>query len=381
MGDNTKPKGFKGWIDLFKSGTQTDSQGRTQDFSHDDLDSIIKNHDAGDPAPIVVGHPKAHAPAFGWTFALRRDGDVLQGKFVDVVPEFEEAVKERRYRKRSISIEPDGSGGFKLNHVGFLGAVPPAVSGLKDIDFSSGDDALHFEQGISDSFEFTSGRRLGWALDALARLFRGQRERIIEEEGVEKADEVIPFYSIDSLSDEARRLLDETDEDTPVAFSKKPNEDNEMPTEKQKTLEAENARLKKQLKLSNYQARVSESQSVVDDALKRGALTPAQAQGMVEFMASLPGDESAAFEFSVGDNGETKKETPREYLKRLLMNFGKQVPVGASEHEQPEGQQRYNAASGEAVDPDDAKLHQQALEYQKQHPGTTYTDAVLAIEE
>ncbi|GAL29684.1 phage protein [Vibrio variabilis] len=120
MGDNTKPKGFKGWIDLFKSGTQTDSQGRTQDFSHDDLDSIIKNHDAGDPAPIVVGHPKAHAPAFGWTFALRRDGDVLQGKFVDVVPEFEEAVKERRYRKRSISIEPDGNGGFKLNTWAFL---------------------------------------------------------------------------------------------------------------------------------------------------------------------------------------------------------------------------------------------------------------------
>ncbi|GAL29683.1 hypothetical protein JCM19239_6031 [Vibrio variabilis] len=154
-----------------------------------------------------------------------------------------------------------------------------------------------------------------------------------------------------------------------------------MPTEKQKALEAENARLKKQLKLSNYQARVSESQSVVDDALKRGALTPAQAQGMVEFMASLPGDESAAFEFSVGDNGETKKETPREYLKRLLMNFGKQAPVGAPEHEEPEGQQRYNAPSGEAVDPDDAKLHQQALEYQKQHPGTTYVDAVLAIEE
>lgn len=377
-----KAKGFAGWIDLFKSGTQTDSKGRTQDFTNDDLDSIISNHSAENPAPIVIGHPKDHAPAFGWTFALRRQGNVLQGKFKDVVKEFEDACVERRYRKRSISIEPDGSGGYKLNHVGFLGAVAPAVSGLKDIDFSSSDESLLFEQGMDDNLSFSNGdhRSIGWALDALARLFRGQREQIIEDEGIEQADKIIPEYQISSIHREADKLLHSPSSDIPNSFSKEPSQEPNM-SKTQKELQAENERLKKQLNLSNYQARVSDCKVVVDDAVKRGALTPAQAQGMVEFMASLPSEENSAFEFSVGEQGETKKETPQAYLKRLLSSFGKQVPVGESTHEPPEGQQEYQSSHGDAVDPERAKLHMKALEYQKKNPGTSYVDAVFAIGE
>ncbi|WGV98833.1 hypothetical protein QF117_10605 [Vibrio sp. YMD68] len=377
-----KSKGFDSWIDLFKSGKQTDSKGRTQNFTHEDLDSIVSNHNAQDPAPIVVGHPKDCAPAFGWTHQLRRQGDVLQGRFKDVVSEFEKAVQEKRYRKRSISIEPDGKGGFKLNHVGFLGAMAPAVSGLKDIEFSSDDNAMAFEQGM-DTFEFShSHRSIGWALNALANLFRGQREQIIEEDGIEKANEVMPSYQIETLSREAEKLLSEPESSS--AFSSGHNEnhqESDMTKEEQERLENENALLKAQLKTSSFQQRVAESQVVVDDALKRGALTPAQAKGMVEFMSTLPGDESSVFEFSVGNAGETKKETPRDYLKRLLMSFGKQVPIGESNHESPQGQLQYQSPTGEAVDPDDAKLHQKALEYQKQHPGTSYVNAVLALDE
>ena len=46
---------------------------------------------------------------------------------------FFHALKEGRYKKRSISLTPEG----KLRHIGFLGAAKPAVKGLADIQFTS----------------------------------------------------------------------------------------------------------------------------------------------------------------------------------------------------------------------------------------------------
>ena len=119
------------WIDIFKTGTHTDSKGRTNAFTHDDLDGIVASYSAGEhEAPVVIGHPKDDSPAWGWVEGLRRTGDILQGKLRELAPEFVEWVKEGRYKKRSISLYPDNT----LRHVGFLGAMPPAVKGLTDAE-------------------------------------------------------------------------------------------------------------------------------------------------------------------------------------------------------------------------------------------------------
>lgn len=138
-------KGFDAWVEVFKGGPQTDSSGKTMDG-----DTIIEKALATfDPKthepPVVVGHPKTDAPAFGWVAALRkavRNGvAVLEARFKDVVPEFAALVKAGMYKKRSIAIDRDG----RLRHVGFLGAAAPAVKGLADLKFGDAGEITTFE--------------------------------------------------------------------------------------------------------------------------------------------------------------------------------------------------------------------------------------------
>lgn len=120
------------WVEVFRAGDHTDSSGNSKNWTKDDLEKIVNQYNAKKhEAPVVVGHPKENAPAFGWVEALKTDGKVLFAKFKQLVPEFIEAVKKGMYKKRSISLYPD----FTLRHIGFLGAIPPAVKGLADIAF------------------------------------------------------------------------------------------------------------------------------------------------------------------------------------------------------------------------------------------------------
>jgi hypothetical protein len=138
-------KGFDDWIEIFRGGPQVDSHG----VEHDGdklIDDAVETFNPGiHEPPVVVGHPEHNAPAFGWVNALKteiKDGvKTLFAKAKNIVPEFERAVEEGRYKKRSASFYPDG----KLRHVGFLGAAPPAVKGLADLKFDDDDKAYMFE--------------------------------------------------------------------------------------------------------------------------------------------------------------------------------------------------------------------------------------------
>jgi len=137
--------GFNTWVPIFKGGRQIDSQGREHDGNAIIEKAIATFNVAEHKAPLVVGHPEDNAPAFGWVEGLKEtinDGvKVLFAKFKQVMPEFEEAVKKGLYKHRSASFYLDG----RLKHVGFLGAIPPAVKGLTDIKFMKGGDAMNFE--------------------------------------------------------------------------------------------------------------------------------------------------------------------------------------------------------------------------------------------
>jgi len=193
-------KGFGGWIEIFRGGKQTDSAGR----EHDGDAMIDRAIETFDPAhhepPIVVGHPANNAPAFGWIENLKRVGDILMAKARDVVPEFEAIAKRGLYKKRSASFYPDG----RLRHVGFLGAAPPAVKGLADLKFEENDDSM--------SFEFYDP-----GLSTVARLFRNMRDWLIEKEGKEAADAIIPDWDVEYIKDEANR--DETENGSVSAFA------------------------------------------------------------------------------------------------------------------------------------------------------------------
>jgi hypothetical protein len=183
--------GFGDWIQIFKGGKQIDSTGAEWDGDAL-IDQAVASFNAAEhEPPVVVGHPKDNAPAFGWVEGLKAEvkdgGKVLLAKFREVVPEFEELVKAGRYKKRSAAFYPDG----RLRHVGFLGAVPPAIKGLADLKFEEGEQYIEF----SDS----------WTVGIIGRMFGRLREWLIEKDGVEVADRVVPAWDVDSLKEEANR--------------------------------------------------------------------------------------------------------------------------------------------------------------------------------
>lgn len=182
-------------IEVFRAGTHTDASGRRVAISETDLQAIAAAYSPElHEAPIVVGHPGDDAPAYGWVRALRVEGDRLVAEPHQVEPAFAELVREGRFKKVSISLYgPDApgnprKGGWYLRHLGFLGAQPPAIKGLKQARFAAS------EEGVVEFAET-------WSLSLAARLFRGLREFVLAQFGQEAADKALPAETIEAIAE------------------------------------------------------------------------------------------------------------------------------------------------------------------------------------
>lgn len=147
--DQTSPS-----IRIARVGTFTSNEGVKVSFGAKELAAAASAYDpASDPAPLVVGHPKLDAPAYGWVSGLAMDGDVLVATPDKIEPSFAELVREGRYPKVSAQFyTPDHPGNPKpgnwyLKHIGFLGGHAPGIKGLGTVQFAAGDDegALTFD--------------------------------------------------------------------------------------------------------------------------------------------------------------------------------------------------------------------------------------------
>ncbi len=247
---------MKGWIEIFRTGDHTSSSGTTRTWTNDDLDKMVASYDASEhEAPVVVGHPKSNAPAYGWLAGMKRTGNTLFGKFKQVLPEFAEMVEAGRFKKRSISVYPDGT----IRHVGFLGAQPPAVKGLRDIAF---------EEGDAENYEFEEKEADMPTVEQL--------QKQLEEE-------------------KKKREAAEAERDA-----------NKAKAEKSEADFAEQQRKTKH----------KEIESFVENGIAAGKILPAwKDRGLVSFMQGLDGQEET-FEFSEG-----KKETPGEWFKGFINSF------------------------------------------------------------
>jgi hypothetical protein len=185
-------------IHIFKPGQHTAMSGATLSFSEADLAASAAAYDpAVHEAPMVVGHPAADGPAYGWVKGLAFADAGLQAEPSQVDPAFAELVVAGRFKKVSASFyTPDAPnnpvpGVYYLRHVGFLGAQPPAIKGLRPVEFAEG------EAGVIEFSEWTDQQNAG--------LWRRMREFLIAQFGQDKADAVIPTYTIDDMQNAAVR--------------------------------------------------------------------------------------------------------------------------------------------------------------------------------
>ena len=204
------------WDKVFTTGRHTDSSDNVKVWTTEDLDRMVASFNPSyHEPPIVIGHPSDNAPAFGWVAGIKREGCDLFLSYKDVNNQFKEWVGQGLFKKKSIAVYPDGS----LRHIGYLGAMPPAIKGLPDFAFADNGRVATFY----DYEDMT-----------VATLFHRMREWIIGKFGQDEADKVLPDYQITDLQTSAA-MPEETDTGTPCPTFKeesmKPEEVQALVTE------------------------------------------------------------------------------------------------------------------------------------------------------
>lgn len=129
---------MEGFIELMRTGCHLDSGGERRCFSEGDLQiSAQAYHPEFRLAPLVLGHPSDDRPRFGWVKRLYFGGGSLWGEPMRVSPHLPRWLNEGRYKKVSAAFFPPDHprnprpGTFYLKHVGFFGAHPTSVKGLR----------------------------------------------------------------------------------------------------------------------------------------------------------------------------------------------------------------------------------------------------------
>lgn len=366
-------------IEVFRPGTFTPMQGSPITYTAADLKAIADAYDpAVAPAPIVVGHPDADTPAYGWVKGFEYDATAerLFADLHEIEPQFAGLVKDGRFKKVSMSFfSPQQSsnptpGAWYPKHVGFLGAAAPAVSGLKNVQFAA-DDAVTFTADFGESgFEQT------------ASLLRSLRDFLIEKFGADVADRALPPYRLEWLGE--TEIENQKTALAPLSYAdgglipepvKKETAVSTQPDPAFATREADLTA--REQKIADREAKLAHDDNVsfAEGLVKAGKLLPASRDKVVAILDALPVE--AAVSFSEGG----AKLTHSAALREVLEAQPEVVSFGALDMPEGPGDVRATSfsADGKPVDPESLKIHNNALAYQRKHPGTSYEAAIDAV--
>jgi hypothetical protein len=171
--DSVDKSKITAWVDVMRTGTFSPQGKAAYTVTTELLDNCIALFSNGERRiPLVFGHPKTNAPAYGWVSSLRRVGDVLQAQFSQVHDDAKTLVENAYYKNVSVSLNQTGG----IAHIGLLGAVQPAIPGLKEVQFSD-DDAVILEFAARSSQE----AEMAFALEELAEYKERDRQREKQE--------------------------------------------------------------------------------------------------------------------------------------------------------------------------------------------------------
>lgn len=358
-------------IHIFKAGTHTDMHGTKLPFTQSDLAACVKAYDPSvHEAPLVIGHPKTEDPAWGWVKSLSLSGADLLAEPEQLDPQFAELVGNGRFKKVSASFYlPDSPnnpkpGTLYLRHVGFLGAQPPSIKGLKQVSFGES------EEGV---VEFAD-----WGDITNASLWGRLRDFLIGQFGLDETDKVLPSWQVDSLREEAYREPVQAVPDFSEPNLNPQHENDTMTKEEIEVIQAENTRLKAEatqraeLDAKSQQEKLhADNVSYAEKLVSSGQLAPAAKPVVVAILDAVSAGDKPV-EFAEGDTRTPLATAFKTLLDGTapVLNFGEH----ATKDRVDTGISTSSAEFAEA-DPERLALHQKALDLSKKE-GISYDAAV-----
>lgn len=349
---------MKKFFEIFKSGTRTDNNGRTVTITEADVAQVAAAYDPKlHEAPLVIGHPKTDAPAYGWVGGLQADGGVLSADFAQMDDDFVGLVQSGRYKKVSASFYPPDSpnnpkpGSWYLRHVGFLGAQPPAVKGLSAINFAEDDVYVEFSE---------------YAHRRAASIFRRLREWLIEQYDTATADKVVADWEIRDIDE----MADWKPTDSEPAFADpinpdlKPNHDEketsmspeeqlaaekaarEAAEKKAAAAEAELKHLQDEQEKDLRDGAHQQNAEFAEGLVKEGRLKPADKDLVVQVLDFAEYPEHTTADFGEGSAKKPLAEALRAFLGAVLpkQNLGGTFAQGRPTMDFAEGMSHHERA-------------------------------------
>lgn len=320
-------------IEIFRAGRHIDDSGTPHNFTEADLADMASSYNpALREAPLTVGHPKDNLPAYGWVKSVQNTAGVLSINPHQVEPQFAEMVHAGRFKKRSASFYPPSApnnptpGKWYLRHVAFLGAQPPAVAGLKDIQFSEDDagGAVSFSEiATAPSTQPKALSMTEAEIQALQAQLEAEKKARADAEAKAKAAE----ETAAAAKAEAASFAEKAKADRTAGFV-----------------------------------------SFAETQVKAGRLLPKDKDMAVATMEALA--DAQPVEFSEG--GGTTKVTPATWLQNLIATSKPQVSFGEF------GGASTAPAEGAAAGKSDAEIDAAAKAYARDK-GVNYAEALSAV--
>lgn len=342
-------------IEIFRAGTHTDDAGNAHNFSEADVAGMAASYNpALRQAPLTIGHPADNLPAYGWVSALKLNATGrLAMDATQVEPQFAEMVQAGRFKKRSASFYPPkhpnnpAPATWYLRHVAFLGAQPPAVSGLAD--FAAGSDAgcIHFSEPVSSGAESAALAQASGS--ASPPPSPSLTPTLTPEQQLEQ-----------TMSDELKAKL--------AAAEAKQAETDKALAEAKAAGDAAAA----QLAQFAEKAKADKTASFVSfaEGVPAQVLLPKDRPMVVAALEAL----DAAKPVSFAEGGATKTVSPAEWFKSFVtsrapvVSFGEHAPGTAGA-----------ALAGSAAGKTDAEIDAAAKAHMRANKGVNYMDALSAV--
>ncbi|BBL73667.1 hypothetical protein [Methylomagnum ishizawai] len=326
-------------IEIASPGKRRALNGAEFEFTPAILAELAEYDPKVHEAPIVLGHPQLDDPAYGWlgTAAVDAATGKLVGTPSTLTPEFAEAVREKRYRKVSVSIYlPDSPGNPRpgkhtIKHVGFFGAHAVADKGLRPYQFAADEPG---------TLEFSDWQTFGVLRGVLGVLGR-VRDWVLDERGQETADKLVSRDDLDYLNrsvaeaEMREQMEDMADNPRPPMNYADPEDSTVTGTtskpaefaEREQNLKQKEDALKAREAALKAQEQAAEQRRCADFAeqlVQEGKLLPRDQAGFAGFLASLPAD--APLEFGEGE--DATKTTGRAWFESWSKGLPKRVDFG-----------------------------------------------------
>lgn len=285
------------WDKIAKTGSYKDMNGNNHTFTKESFQQIVdKYKSAPCKAPVVFGHPATNDPAQGWISEIRVNGDFMEARYENIKPDAARAVINKDYKYKSMALNADGT----LRHVGWLGAVPPAMDGLGEITFAQAN-----EKGITLYFagEINTGGHNNMDDKTLEVVAKAQEDVKERERKIADLQE-----QIKALQEQLKELTEKKEE----------------AEEKVETVQAEFAKFKEDTVHSARTRRI-------DALIASGRLSPAEREKVLTMATVLGANATANFSSSDGKSISVEEQYLRDLESAQPSNLfsGFTAPVGA----------------------------------------------------